>query len=119
MRDCQAKDILEIANLKSLWGQGVEEPKIAFENINITPNNLTLMSPDKSPTIKITLPSGISCIKFKSSQEEFDKLNPEFGNGCTVINIVGRCKKNEWGGNITPQILIDDYEIVSNKKYYF
>lgn len=119
MRDCQAKDILEIANLKSLWGQEVEEPKIAFENINITSNNLTLMSPDKSPTIKITLPSGISCIKFKSSQEEFDKLNPEFGNGCTVINIVGRCEKNEWGGNITPQILIDDYEIVSNKKYYF
>lgn len=117
MRDCQTKDILEIANLKSLWGQGVEEPKLVFENIKITSNNLTLMSPNKNPTIKITLPSGISCIKFKSSQEEFDKLNPQ--QGCTTINIVGRCEKNEWNGNITPQILIDDYEIVSKQEYYF
>lgn len=117
-RDCNAENILQIANLKSLWGQGIEEPLIAFENINITSNNLTLMSPDRNPTMKITLPNGISCIKFKSSQEEIDKLTPT-GNGSTVINIIGTCEKNEWCGNITAQIIIEDYEIVGKRDYYF
>lgn len=75
------------------------------------------MSPDKNPTIKITMPSGVSCIKFKSSQEEFDKLVPR--EGCNIINIVGRCENNEWNGNIKPQIIIEDYEIISSQKYYF
>ena len=118
-QDCKGENILQIADYKSLWGQGVEEPKIAFEHINISNNNLILMSPDKNPTIKITLPSGIAFIKFKSSQEEFDLLKPETDFGSTVLNIVGRCEKNEWNGLITPQILIEDYEIVSRQKYYF
>ena len=33
------KDILDIAELKSLWGQGVEEPYIALTNIKVTKNN--------------------------------------------------------------------------------
>lgn len=117
MRDCEPDDILSIANLKQLWGQGVEEPKIAFEDISISSNNITLLSADKNPTLKITLPSGITCIKFKSSQEEYETLISS--SGCTVINVVGKCEKNEWGGNITPQILIEDYEIVKTQKYYF
>ena len=27
------------------------------------------------------------------------------------ITVVGRANINEWGGNITPQIFIEDYEI--------
>lgn len=117
MRDCSPNDILSIANFNYLWGQGVEEPRIAFENISISNNNITLLSPDKNPTLKITLPSGITCIKFKSSEEEYESLVNS--SGCTIINVVGRCEKNEWGGNVTPQILIEDYEIVKTQKYYF
>lgn len=117
MRDCQPADILSIANLKSIWGQGVEEPKIAFERITVSANNLTLMSPDKNPTLKITLPNGIACIKFKSSQEEFESLNPK--QGCITLNIVGKCEKNEWNGNVTPQIIVEDYEVTNTQEYYF
>ena len=45
-------DILDIAELKSLWGQGIEEPYIALTNIKITKDNIYLMSPDKNPTLK-------------------------------------------------------------------
>ena len=75
------------------------------------------MSPDKSPTLKITLPGNLTLIKFKSSQEEFDKLFTE--EGCTTINIVGTCNLNEWNGNINPQIFIEDYEIINQTTYYF
>ena len=115
--DFRGSDIIEIAEFKSLWGQGVEEPLVAIEHINIHNGNVVLMSPDKSPTLKIALPNGTSLIKFKSSQEEYEKLHSE--TGCITINIVGRCERNIWNGIVTPQILIEDYEIVGEQKYYF
>ena len=115
--DFRGKDIVEIAELKSLWGQGVDEPFVAIEHINVYAGNVVLMSPDKSPTLKITLPNGTSLIKFKSSQEEYEKLHSEVG--CITINIVGKCERNIWNGMVTPQIIIEDYEIVGEQKYYF
>lgn len=115
--DFRGKDIVEIAELKSLWGQGVDEPLVAIEHINVSAGNITLMSPDKNPTLKITLPNGTSLIKFKSSQEEYEKLRSE--TGCITINVVGKCERNVWNGSVTPQIIIEDYEIVGEQKYYF
>ena len=115
--DFRGKDIVEIAELKSLWGQGVDEPLVAIEHINVYAGNVVLMSPDKSPTLKITLPNGTSLIKFKSSQEEYEKLRSE--TGCVTINVVGKCERNVWNGTVTPQIIIEDYEIVGEQKYYF
>ena len=109
-------DIIEIADLKSLWGQGIEEPFIALTNIKVSKNNIQLMSPDKNPTLKIILPNKTSLIKFKSSQEEYEKLSTE---GLITLDIVGRCEKNVWNGNISPQIIIEDYDITSALKYYF
>ena len=115
--DFRGSDIIEIAGLKSLWGQGVDEPFVAIEHINVSSGNIVLMSPDKSPTLKITLPNGTSLIKFKSSQEEYEKLKSEMG--CITINVVGKCERNVWNGSVSPQIIIEDYEIVGEQKYYF
>jgi single-stranded-DNA-specific exonuclease len=115
--DFKGSDIIEIANYKSLWGQGITEPMIALERIIVHKDNLTLMSPTQKPTLKIILPNKTELIKFKSSQEEFDKLFAEYG--CVILNAVGVCKSNSWGGRITPQIEIKDYEIVDRQNYYF
>lgn len=109
-------EIIEIAELKSLWGQGIDEPYIVLENVKVTNNNITLMSPDKNPTLKITLPNGTSLIKFKSSQEEFESLKTD---GMITLNVVGRCERNVWNGRISPQIIIEDYEIARKIEYYF
>jgi single-stranded-DNA-specific exonuclease len=110
-------DILGLANFKHLWGQGVEEPLIAIENIKITKECITLMARDRNPTLKITLPNGMSLIKFRSSDEEYESLYSELG--CVTLNIVGKCERNEWNGNITPQIILETYEIVGKTDYYF
>ena len=94
-----------------MWGQGVDEPFIAIEHINVYAGNVVLMSPDKSPTLKITLSNGTSLIKFKSSQEEYEKLKSE--TGCVTINVVGKCERNIWNGMVIPQIIVEDYEIIS------
>ena len=112
----KSSDILQIAGYKQFWGQNVDEPLIALENVKVS-SNITLMAADRNPTLKIMLPNGTSLIKFKSSKEEFEKLKSELG--CVTINVVGRCEQNFWNGTVSPQILIEDYEIVNETKYYF
>ena len=69
------------------------------------------------PTLKITLPNKVSLMKFKSSKEEYEQLYSE--NGCVIIDAIGKCNANEWAGNVTPQIIIEDYEIIAKQNYYF
>ena len=115
--DFNGNDIIEIAGLKSFWGQGIDEPFIAVENIKVLTNNITLMSADKNPTLKIMLPNGTSLIKFKSSREEFESL--QNGSGYIKMNIIGKCERNMWNGTVSPQIIIEDYEITEKEDYYF
>lgn len=107
-------EILKLADLGHIWGQGVEEPLIAITDIKVDRNNLNLFG----STLKITLPSdeGISLVKFRSSNEEYESLYSELG--CVTINVVGRCSRNS-GWDDKPQIIIEDYEIVGRTAYYF
>jgi len=115
-KDCPQDLVLDISTLKSLYGTGIEESYIAIENITVTKDNLTLMSPDKKPTLKIVLPSGCNLIRFKSSREEYESL---LSTGCVKINVVGKCNRNVFYGKTTAQIIIDSYEIVGEQSYYF
>jgi single-stranded-DNA-specific exonuclease len=108
------EDILNLADCDWLWGQCIEEPYVLLKNVRLTADNLSLL---KGTTIKAVINDDISLIKFKSSEEEFSNLYSDMG--CTTINIVGRFQKNTWGGRTTPQILIEDYEIVDKTQYYF
>lgn len=114
--DFKAQDIIDIGSMKSLWGKGVDEAMVVIKGIKITSNNITLMSANKNPTIKITLQNGTSLIKFGASQAEFEALK---SSGYTEIDVIGTCAINEWQGMITPQILIKDYEVVGKQDYYF
>lgn len=114
--DFKAQDIVDIGSMKSLWGKGIDEAMVVIKGIKITSNNITLMSANKNPTIKITLQNGTSLIKFGASQAEFESLK---SSGYTEIDVIGTCAINEWQGMITPQILIKDYEVVGKQDYYF
>lgn len=60
-----------------------------------------------NPTLKITLPNGVSIIKFKSSEEEYE----EFCEEDKVLTIIAKCQVNEWQGNISPQLIMDEFEL--------
>lgn len=98
-----------------IWGSGLEVPKIAVKDVKVGPGTLSLLG--KLPTRKtlsIDLPNGVRAIKFGSSQEEFQSLclpyttPPQYYR----VNIVGTVSINRFGGRETPQILIEDYEVV-------
>lgn len=101
------KYILDIAEL-NIYGQDIPESKVVVEDIALDNVNVQLLGEAKGhPTIKISLPSGVDIMKFKSSREEFK----EWTSGEKKLTIVGTCSKNSWMGNVTPQILIDDFEL--------
>ncbi len=117
--DFTAQDVMDIAALDSLWGQGLPQPIIALDNLHVSPAAITLMSRDKKPTLKITLSNGVSIIKFGSSVEEYESLTNVPDAGSVILNILGKCAINEWNGIITAQIKVNDMEVVGQTLYYF
>lgn len=114
--DFKPNDILDIGSMKSLWGKGVDEAHVVIKGIKVTKDKLALMSRDKNPTLKITMPNGTSVIKFGSSEEEYQSLMSE---GFVEVDVVGTAAINEWMGNISPQILVKQLEVVKSQEYYF
>ncbi len=110
-KDIDAKKILLIAQNKDTWGQGLPEPYVAIKDIPLT--SVQLLSPDKHPTLKIHLSNGVDIMKFKSSQEEFE----QFTRPNMYLTAVCRCSRNEWNGNVTAQLIVEDFYI--NEKWVF
>ena len=109
--------ILDIASMEDFWGKDIDEPYIAIKNLKISPDMVTIYD-KRNLTLKITLPDSISLVKFKATEAECEKF--QYNNtGYIEVNIVGRCNANEWNGYVSPQILIEDYEIIDSNKYFF
>ena len=115
-QNVEPQHIIDIAELDNLWGKDVDEPFIAVKGLRLKKDMITLMSPDKKPTLKITLDNKVCLIKFGSSQEEYEKLCPKNDYEMKEIDVIGTCNKNEWNGWVTPQIFIQDYQITDSTK---
>ena len=110
-------NILSIANMEYLWGKDMDEPFIAIKNLKIAPEMVTIYD-KRGYTLKIHTPNGMDFLKFNASEHDCEVF--QYNNtGFIEVNIIGRCNRNEWMGNITPQIFIQDYEIIDSNKYYF
>ena len=113
--DVDCNQILEIANHPELWGSRMDEPYMMIEDLVVT-NDMVNIYEKKTNTLKITLPNGLALIKFNITDDERDMFKED---GCIRLNIVGQCRKNEWMGNISAQMEIKDYDIITQSKYYF
>ena len=90
---------------------------IAIRGLRIHKDMATVYS-KKDLTRKITLPNKLSLIMFKAPEDLCDKLQNQ-NPGTYTFDIVGTCNANEWCGNITPQLFIEDYNITGQQKYLF
>ncbi len=115
--DVNPQDILAISNLSDLWGKDMDEAMVAVKDIKIS-KELVVVYRKTNNTLKITLPNKVSLMKFNATDEECEMLENQTG-AYIQMDIVGKCYKNEWLGNITPQIFIEDWEITGQGKYLF
>lgn len=115
-KDVNFNDIEAISSMNMLYGQSFEKPKVAIENITITKDNIKLCG-EKCPTLNITLNDQIKIIKFWA-KDIYNELLPS-DTGSITINVLGTCAINEFNGNISGQIELEDFEIVNRLEYYF
>lgn len=113
--DVVPADIIQVSELKHLWGKDFNEALVAIEGLKVTPSMVTVYR-KTSNTLKITLPNKVSIMKFNASEEECDMFQNQQG-AYIEINVVGRCSKNEWMGNISAQVMLEEYEVVGVGAY--
>lgn len=97
--------IVDICSHGGIYGQCNSEPYIHVTDINFTSDDVQIMGKD-ADTVKI-MKNGIAYMKFKATDliedlRKYDEIKME---------IVGRANLNSWGGRVTPQIFIEDYEV--------
>ena len=110
-------DVFAIGANADLWGQAMNEPLIAITNIKIDKNSIQYMGQSKD-TLKLTFPNRkTNMIKFHIKEEDKEMLDP--GDGTLILTAIGKCTLNHFNGNITPQILLEDYEIIRRSKWDF
>lgn len=111
------QDVFTIASNADIWGQGLDEPLIAITDIKITSDSIQWLGNDKK-TLKLTFPGRkTNMIKFHIKDEEKELLDPQ--GGILTLTAIGKCALNHFNGNITPQIMLEDFEIVNRKKWDF
>ena len=107
--------IQEVHDARGIWCTGIQEPKIAVENIVIKRSNVNIQGKDFN-SVAFTI-NDIKFVKF--SMKENDPLlewasawDGQDGDEI-VINIIGEVSINEYKGALTPQVVIKDSEIIS------
>lgn len=97
--------IIKVGKYSDLWGKDNDEPLFAITNIKLNSNDIEIIGKNKD-TFKFSC-NGITYIKFKAAEliDSIQKMNE------MNFTIIGRANLNEWGGYVTPQIIITDYEV--------
>lgn len=110
-------EVFAIGSNSDIWGQGLEEPLIAITNIKLTADDIHYMG-EKKNILKLTFPGRrTSMLKFNIDEETKDILNPK--DGTITITAIGKCSLNHYMGNVTPQVMLEDFEIVKQTKWDF
>ena len=106
--------VFEIANWGELWGQNLEEPLIAIENVIVDSDTFSLLGANQK-TMRISVPEQrTNFIKFNLKDEERDELQ-----SYESLNIIGKFVLNHYMGTVSPQIQIVDYEIKKQMRWDF
>lgn len=115
--DVNPQDILTIGGLKELWGKDFNEAMVAIKDLKVS-KDMVQVYRKTSNTLKITLPNKVNIMKFNATDEECEMLENQTG-AYVQMDIVGTCHINEFFGNVTPQIFMEEYEITGSGKYLF
>ena len=104
--------IFDIAQMNDYWGKDMDRALVGIK-CKVNKNNFFVM---KSNTLKITLPNGVSALKFGGTDDEIEKFSTD---GCVNVIFICKCNLNKWNGITSAQLMIEDYEITEIDRYMF
>jgi len=102
-----------INSYQDYWGYKVEEPLLAITDIEINKEDISHIGKKTKNTVKFKV-GGIEYMKFKSDEEFYESLINRGDR--LVLTVIGKAKVNEYKGKETPQIEIEEMEVVKAKK---
>lgn len=105
----------ELTRLGNYWARGLDEPYFLIKNIPVQKSATEITGDFESRFLKIVLPS-LTLVKFGNPME---KLAPFTKNQMTRIDVIGRVTMNEYQGNRTLQVFMEEFEVVGSQKFYF
>lgn len=100
----------EMERYSHIWGKGLEQPKFAVNGLEVKLADSFIMGKTED-MIKMSI-NGIEFVKFSGISTLKDLKSD---NKTVILNVVGKTGMNSWKGNLTPQFVIEDYEIVEVK----
>lgn len=106
--------IAQLNKMRDLWGFKVQEPLLAIEGIPI--NQSDIKYPEKEKGTVIMKYKDIEFIKYQADSSIMERLR-KFKS--LKLTVVGRANENVWNDKVTPQIIIDDFDVVDNKVLIF
>ena len=110
IREPDAEDleqlVFDLASEPNIWGQNNPEPLISIPNIFLNEYGYTIIGTNKD-TLRFEI-NGVTFIKFHASDliQQLDSCNT------IKLSLVGRPNINEWRGQQSAQIFIEDYEVI-------
>ena len=114
IRRGDAKDlyqiISDIGGHDDIWGQGIKEALINITDLYVNKNQIQIIGSRKD-TLKFVY-NGITYIKF-FAKDLIEQLNNIEGSLC--FNVVGKMNMNYYNGSVTPQIMIENYEVIDSR----
>ena len=112
--DLSISFIQDIDALSWLWCTGIKEAVIAIENVQVSRKDIHIQGKNFD-SITFTI-NNIKFVQFKLKDGDpiYDFVNEWNGNDDDVItlNIIGECSINDYKNILTPQITIQDCEIL-------
>lgn len=97
--------IIDIDKYRDIYSQQNDEPLIYISDINLVKSDIQIIGSNHD-TVKI-IKNNIVYIMFHA--KDFIAELAKYDN--IHLDVIGRGNVNYWGGNITPQIIINDYQI--------
>lgn len=108
--------ILRLSVFDDIVCQGIEEPKIAVENIRLQRSEFEVFGKNEDTVSFIYNDVKYVQFKCKEGNQLYDFLqNAWDDNEVVTFNIVGKPSINEYKGLRTPQVIIEDNEIISTE----
>jgi single-stranded-DNA-specific exonuclease len=101
--------LVEFGTAINIYGNGIPQPKFAFE-LNIEKSTISFLGKN-SNTVKFRV-GGIDFIKFNA--KDLATQLQTMKTPLVRVTTIGRAQINTWGGNITPQVIMDDVEVEGN-----
>ena len=101
--------LYEFAAYKYVYGNGIPQPKIAIEG-DFSPANVRVMGKEND-SLRFNFANGLCAVRFKDAAL-VEKINSMPSFHCKMV---GRVQLNEWKGNTTTQMIIDEVEVEENK----